>query len=122
MTTDDIKAALERSEKATAGPWEVGGPHPAVSVIWMKHGAVIDGYECEPPVYEPIAFVCDDVSMQPTAINDAALIANARTDVPRLARALLVAMEALERIEDTVSHDWQHENIAHEARNNISKL
>lgn len=80
MTTDEIKAALERAEKATAGPW-LTAPHQIVS----QDGRGI------------CSLVSYSTRQKQTEAANTALITNARTDVPRLARALLVALAALQQ-------------------------
>jgi hypothetical protein len=67
----------EACEKATKGPWEATRPfaHPGVFAV-AQVGAGID-------------WICSmQTSNQPNFVNDAAFIAMARTELPRLAGAM----------------------------------
>lgn len=51
----EIRARLEAIEDLP-GPWERGGPYPAVSVIYESDPGC--GYpEPEPPIYEAVAMI-----------------------------------------------------------------
>lgn len=97
----DFKAIRERLEKATDGPWEIGGPSPSVSVLVLVDGG--HGFpEPEPPIWEPVC-IChqsqDFKTIMPSAENDADFIAHARQDIPDLLDAF---EEVIELIKDTL--------------------
>ncbi len=74
-----VKATLKRAEEATRGPWglEYRGERPVV---------LCEGYEDETPG------VCGSMSqIWPMVEEDAAFIAEARTEVPWMAKALIEA-------------------------------
>ena len=83
---DEIKARLE---KATKGPWEVGGPYPSLCVmVCVDSGSTHPEY-AEPPHYEMVCKIYDsapeylyECAWQGKA--DADFIAHAREDVPYL--------------------------------------
>lgn len=96
--------ALERSEKATEGPWKsVGkrnlrydkGRQEAVHAVVMWR----DGMNAEP------VWVRWDKG---GAVSN--FIAEARTDVPQLANDLLKALEEIERLTETLD-DYRHAAI-----------
>lgn len=114
MTTDDIKAALERAEKATAGPWEVQRYTNYIGwgVYAANRGCIAERwYDTEQD--EPYGSELNANSV---------FVANARTDVPRLARALLVAMEALEKVRIDEDHYYHLKRIATQALKEIAAL
>ncbi len=78
MTAADVQACRERADKATAGPWEQ-------DETWLVHERGIWPDGSRKTLAEAKGFIkCDDA-------NDAAFIASARSDVPRLCDDLLAA-------------------------------
>ncbi len=84
-----ITEAKERAEKAAKGPWEIEAPQ-------MDEKGWFDQELCNPD-----GGVMLHRAMWKIRNRDAAFIAAARTDVPRLATSLLEAVEALEKVADS---------------------
>lgn len=112
----------------TKGPWEVGGPYPGVSVIFMAdagYGGPDGG--AEPPRYEAICIVDGrtEGEQSPEALANAHLIAQA----PRMYRALediakgmaSIPDEVLERGREAVS-DFMWTHSQERARAAISQI
>jgi hypothetical protein len=90
MTKSWIIEAKERAEKATEGPWRTREDMGcAASVDDLDGGVVAQAQQRTSSAVDPL---------QTDRIANAAFIAAARTDVPRLASALLDAVEALEKL------------------------
>lgn len=79
--------ALERAEKATDGPW-----------CAMNYNAIAD-MDQRRSVAAEMGFSTGKWTTYGKA-NDAAFIAEARSDVPDLAQSLLQALEEIERLKD----------------------
>jgi hypothetical protein len=101
MTPEELAAIRQRCEKATAGPWLIGGPYPGASVcVQVDSGS---GWpHPEPPVWDCIATLDDrrEGEPNPLAQSDADFIAHARTDIPALLDeidGLKIAMDVYNR-------------------------
>jgi ABC-type nitrate/sulfonate/bicarbonate transport system substrate-binding protein len=95
LTPDDLADIEARAEAATEGPWVLGAEWATVA---SGSDSVIHGYydgEC-PSCGEKIVTTAD-VALH---ADDAEFIAKARTDVPRLVRALREAWEVADRNAD----------------------
>ena len=83
----DLEALARR---ATALPWEPGGPYPSVSVIVCIDGGIASGPDAEPPAYDPVAWIYqaqpETYSDPPPeqAVADRNYIVAACNNVPRL--------------------------------------
>ena len=92
MTIEDIKQELRDiiglSDKATPGPWSIydnGGVHPCPGIESGRNSIVVIGDEN------------DDAGVR-TGVQDAEFITASRNLTPKMARALLTAITALETL------------------------
>lgn len=106
-TESRIAEIEERERKATAGPWEPGGPYPGVSVVVCVDAGSTDPENASPPAYGAIAILDQITEGEPNtqASRDAAFIAAARSDIPFLLAELKKARGALRKIaEEECAH------------------
>lgn len=96
MTTEKLTLEQVLEGVTAEGMWEVGGPYPEVSLIYLEHSST-GGDSPAPPVYEPIAtfFEANGLSTpDPIAQRDAAYAARACSNFPALVRILQKIVEA----------------------------
>ena len=110
MTNEELAAWLKTTreicERATPGPWRVGGPFPAVSVI-VGHDD-----ECWPVArlmtVEEAKICADQGQIGDDVRNEAACIAHARTALPQaldIIDELLADLEQL-RLIKSAAEEW----------------
>lgn len=125
MTFDDIKAIRERADKATPAPWtlltevitkgiDVRGKTKVTAIANQSERATVVGLNwctCGGEVWQAW------LSGRPETFD---FIASSRTDVPRLCKALEIALQALVRSTDQDRPDYGAS--AEAALNNIAAL
>lgn len=92
-TTEDILAEIEgRASKATAGPWDT---------LCSDHSGYI---KATGPIHKSPSHH-SGINETQKAFNDADFIAHARTDVPRMAKAIRRVMAEIKRSTDKRFHE-----------------
>lgn len=113
MSLDEMQA---RCDAATPGPWRHedrgGWAYPAPpAVVGPEHKpGVFGGHQTITQLTEGGGRVWGTVGKYELEQRNAAFIAHARTDMPRLIAALRVAMEGLERANAALDETFSHFN------------
>lgn len=99
MLPEWAQEALERAEAATEGPWIVHPPGGFSGLGGFSPLAGGDfGIYTKPEIGYGIGVIWGNLAeYENNAQNNAAFIAHARTDIPRLCAALALAVKALEQ-------------------------
>jgi len=116
MTIEDIKTELrdiiELSDKATPAPWSIydtGKVYPCPGIESGRNSIVVIGDEN------------DDAGVR-TGVQDATLIATSRNITPRMAKALLTAIQVLEGMAQPLNCECSDEALrAYEQDSAIAK-
>lgn len=103
--------ALERSEKATEGPW-VHAPGQVDDEGRLRTEPTVEGAKREFVAY---------TALHPNGPSDAEFIAHARIDVPTLAQVVLDLSTRLDEVEGELAEVWDDERHADAIEERISK-
>lgn len=114
VTREECEAMLLRAEKATPGPWEADTSSPEDCVIWADDGTFLAnvGSDRMFPVRPDGAALLFDVD-----IKNADMVAHARTDLPRLARAHLQLLDSVAEQQTNLSEMQKKITILRAERN-----
>lgn len=107
-----LQAKLEMCEKATKGPWQVDWPRKQLNIPVLTT-------EDSPRHICSAMRVC--LKAKEIEAN-ADFIASARTDLPNAYKALMVAVEALDRVGEERQDIYDGPGICRAARSRISEL
>lgn len=88
MTRPSLAGIEQRTAEATEEPWEVNGPDEDWAVIHSGPDSVVHAYTAHDPDCERCTCGGDDAGHVAISVEDAALIAHARTDIPALTAAV----------------------------------
>ncbi len=88
MTRPSLAGIEQRAAEATEGPWGVNGPDEDWAVIHSGPDSVIHAYTVHDPACEGCECGGDEAGHVAISVEDAELIAHARTDLPALTAAV----------------------------------
>ena len=88
MTRPSLAGIEQRTAEATEEPWEVNGPDEDWAVIHSGPDSVIHAYTVHDPDCEGCTCGGDEAGHVAISVEDAELIAHARTDLPALTDAV----------------------------------
>ena len=95
MTRPSLAGIEKRTAAATEGPWEVNGPDEDWAVIHSGPDSVIHAYTAHDPDCERCTCGGDEAGHVAISVEDAELIAHARTDLDALTAAVRDVLAAL---------------------------